>query len=451
MNQKLAKKLYLLGAKLRDEKIAEYLEELEKTQWLSADELRKRQWDKLKILIDYAYKNAPFYKDRWDKSGIQPDRVNSFEDFSKLPILTKEEFRQNIDDIFVQNRGVKFSLVKTSGSTGMPLKFYKDRVASGYTRAAMYRGHRWYGVDIGEKEAKLWGIPVNFFPRLKVKLEDFALNRFRESEYNLKYKVLYNFYKKMLKEKPRYLFGYASMVYQFALFLSEQHLDGRCLKITMVKVTGEMLYEYQRRLIEKVFECKLANEYGASETGLIAFQCPEGGMHIMADCIYLEVINKDTNGLGELLVTDLNNFSLPLIRYKLGDSGSFLYKSCICGRQLPLLNKIGGRRTDIVISTSGHRLHSVIFYYIMKGLFDNGGGVKQFKAYQKTQNKILLQVVKDKNFTDKTISYLNNRIREHLGKDMIIDYNFVDLIPREPSGKLRDFVQETPSFITKDD
>ncbi len=447
MRQGIAKRFYLAGAKIRGEAINDYLIGLEKSQWFSPEILRQRQRENIKTLIDFAYQHSPFYKESFENIGITPKDIESFEDFLKIPILTKDKFRENIEKLFIARKGMRHSAVKTSGSTGISMKFCKDRVASGYARAAMYRGHRWYGVDIGAKEAKLWGIPVNYFDRLKCRIEDKLLNRFREDEYNLKDITLFNFYKKIIKLKPEYIFGYASMAYEFARFIKNQKLDGKKAQLKMIKTTSETLQDYQKDFIEKVFGCKVANEYGASETGLIGFTCPEGAMHIMDDCVYIEIVDDDgrtcpEGKTGRVIVTDLHNYSLPVIRYEVGDIASFSLDKCSCGRGLSLLKSVQGRSCDIVFASNGGKLHSIIFYYIAKGLSENGGGLKQFKVYQKSRNHIIMQIVKDEHFGNHTVQYLDNRIKGYLGNDCKIDYDYVELIPREPSGKLRDFVQE---------
>lgn len=444
MNNKIARTTFYIIEKLRKEPILEYLKELEENQWLSPDEVRELQWRKLLKLLKHAYENVPYYHDLFKKHNIYPDEINTPNDFSRIPILTKETLRKNMQNILAVNHSKPLTLAKTSGATGIPLKLYKDRRATGYANAAMYRGHRWYGLDIGSKEAMLYGVSINLKERLKTKAKDSLLNRFREREYNLYPETLNRFYQVMLRRKPEYLMGFTSMVYQFALFMKENALDGKILNLKMVKCTCETISEFQRALIESVFGCQLVSEYGATETGLIAFQCPSGCHHLMADCTYTEFVEaglKNGNSLpSKIIVTDLNNYSFPIIRYDVGDMGTNSDKICECGRGLPLIGKVVGRTADVVVTPDRKYLHSIMFYYVMKDLADKYGGVGQFKVYQEAINKIRIKIVKDKKFSRRTIQYLDKELHQYLGESMNINYEFVEMIPRDKSGKLRDFV-----------
>jgi phenylacetate-CoA ligase len=312
--------------------------------------------------------------------------------------------------------------------------------------AAMYRGHLWHGLDIGAKEAMLWGVPVNFGQRQKTRVRDFLLNRFRESEYNLKAHVLKDFYNKMVRKKPAYLMGYSSMVYEFARFLREEGLDGRRLGLKLVKCTSETIQEVYRETINEVFGCNIVSEYGAAETGLIAFECDRGNHHLLLDCTFVHFVEQDmlANGVPtkKILVTDLHNYAVPVINYEVGDSVVTSQHTCPCGRPFPLLEQIIGRLGDVVLTPDGQRLHSIIFYYIMKGLTDKGGGIKSFKVHQKDKDRLKVLLVKDKGFTQKSLEFLSREFQRHFGPEMHVDFEFCDAIPREQSGKLRDFVQE---------
>lgn len=428
------------------EPIQEMLTELEKSQYYPVERLRENQSKQLVALIEHSYKNIPYYKRAMKKLGAEPGDIKSVDDLGKLPELTKENIHSNHDELIARDKKRPNSIAKTSGSTGTSLHLPKDKITSTIQRAAMFRGHRWYGVDIGAPEARLWGIPLDFVGKMKTKLTDVILNRFREREYNLYPKTLNHFYQLLKKRRPEYLMGYTSMVYQFALFLQDNGMSAHGLELKMVKLTSETINTYERETINNVFNCPVVSEYGAAETGLISFECPEGNNHLMADCVItefkkVESMDKEKE-LYEILVTVPTNYTFPIIRYNLKDLVSIKSGECECGRKLPLVGKVRGRTSDIVITQSGERFHSIVFYYIMKGLQTNGGGVKQFKAIQKATDYIRILVVKDDNFTEKTFNYLNTMFEETFGENMRIEYQLVDVIQREPSGKLRDFVSE---------
>ena len=448
MNQLIAKKLLIMLERLRGEPIDLYLRELLENEKLDLEQLKELQWRKFTELLKHAYENSPYYRELFRREGLHPSDIRSASDVAKIPALTKAEFQINASKMLIDNPPRQMTLAKTSGSTGDPLKFYKDRKSSGYTMAAMYRGHLWHGLDIGAKEAMLWGVPVNFGQRQKTRARDIVLNRFREREYNLKDHILRDFYNKMIRRKPAYLMGYSSMVYEFARFLREEGLDGKCLGLRLVKCTSETIQDIYRETIEDVFGCNIVSEYGAAETGLIAFECDKGNHHLLLDCAYVHYVEQDILVDGEplkkILVTDLHNYAVPIINYEVGDTVVTSDHTCPCGRPFPLLKRIIGRLGDVVLTPSGQRLHSIIFYYIMKGLTDKGGGIKSFKVYQKAQDRLKVMLVKDKKFKQKSLEFLSKEFQRHFGPEMKIDFEFCDAIPREQSGKLRDFVQEVP-------
>ena len=279
---------------------------------------------------------------------------------------------------------------------------------------------------------------------IKIRTIDLVLNRFREKKVNLSEEVLFDFYERILKYKPVYIKGYPTMVYQFAKFLKEKNIDGRAFKLKMVECTAETVLDIHKELVEDVFGCKMVNQYGSAETGIISFECPEGGNHISADCIYEEFIDIpgkyfDSNAK-ELVVTDLNNYSLPMIRYKIDDIVIPETRNCSCGRGLPLLNKIEGRTCDFILGSNNIRYHDSILTYTLREIFDKNGGIKQFKVFQNEINKLEFHIMKDQNFDKTTTNYITKKLRDIIGDDLQINYKFVTNIEREKSGKLRYFV-----------
>jgi phenylacetate-CoA ligase len=442
INSFLAKKIYILASKIRDENINFHLNALEKSQWLPLTEIKKFQWAKLIKLLKHAYNNSAFYKKKFTEYEITPDDIKAPEDMVRIPILTKNDLSDYYNEIKVKNGAFSFSLAKTSGSTGQALKFYKDRNSSGTGRAAMYRGHSWYGLDIGAREAKLWGIPLNLKERLIAKTGDYLLNRFREKNFQLTDKIMNDFMLNMRKSKPEYIMGYSSLVYQFAQYLKDKQINGAPFTLKMIKVTAETLFDYQRELIEKIFQCPLAIEYGATEVGIISFECPRHGHHIASENVFVEEIGSDMNSERELIITDLNNYLTPIIRYQIGDYGRLLDKACECGRGLPLLAEIIGRTSDKVYKADGTPVHSAIFSYILKDITGKDGGIRQYKIYQEERGSIKIEIVKNSNFNKNTLVALRNNIFRLLGNDMKADIMYVEDIKREPSGKLRYFVSK---------
>ncbi len=423
---------------MRGEKVLTYLAELESNQRLSRNQINQIQQLKLQKLLHYVLKHNDYFIEKY--KGYDP-----FNDFSSLPILSKEELRSNYKQLVTPNADKRMDLAKTSGSTGVPIKFYRDRVLFGYTLASIYRAHRWYGIDIGSKECMLWGVPIGLKNRFIVKTKDFLLNRFREKEFNLNTNTLIHIYDKILRERPDYLFGYTSMIYEFALFIQDTARDGKALKLKIVICTAEMIYDHQRAMIEEVLGCKVVSEYGAAETGIISYECPKGEHHISDDCVYIEIVDDDFRPLpigetGKVIVTVLHSFSSPIIRYEIGDYASLSGEDCTCGIHLSLLKNIIGRTSDIIFTPNGKSYHSIILYYILKEYTDKWGGVNQFKVYQKKIDQLELHIVKGNEYDKNGELWLKKKIQEKFSTDMQVIFVYPDKIEREPSGKLRDFV-----------
>ena len=448
MNNKIAKLLFGMIENLRSENVFEYLKELEVNQYLERHEIISLQKKKLNKLLDFTMKNNSYYKNKYKNHDV----LNSFE---CLPILEKEELRDNYKKIITFSEK-KLDLVETSGSTGIPIQFYRDRVVFGYTLASLYRGRRWWGIDIGEKEAMLWGVPVKLKKRIKVKLKDLILNRFREDEYNINPKILKKFYLDIKNKKPNYIFGYSSMVYEFALYLKENNLNINDVHLKAAICTAEKINDYQRIYIEEIFGCKVVSEYGSTESGIISHQCKCGSNHISDDCVLVEIVDSNNipikdGGVGRVLVTVLNSFSSPIIRYDIGDFSSKIAGPCECGVNLSILGSVEGRTSNVVVGPNGSVYHSIIFYYIFKELTENYGGVKQYKIIQKRVDSLEIYIVKGANFSDEANNFIKKQIEDKFGQSMNLKIIYLDYIERSPSGKLKDFETnlDTSSYLSK--
>lgn len=423
---------------LRGERVLKYLSELEKTQWLSTDELNQLSFQKAMSVVREAYNNVPFYKKRFDACKIKPDDIKSINDWKYIPFLTKEDIQNHKDELLSQNSQKMFLIKKTTGgSTGQAVTVFKNPKAAAYARAAMYRGYRWWNVDIGDKQARFWGIPINRNTRIMYSIIDLLMNRKRISAFNFNEESMYSFYKTLTRFRPAYLYGYVSMLAEFANFLKKNNLDVTSLNAKLVVTTSEVLFKDYRNLLENTFKCKVLNEYGCGEVGPIAYECPEGGMHINAENLFLEFIKDGNNEIGEIVITELNNFAMPLIRYRLGDCARPTERLCKCGRGLPLLSDIVGRAYDFIISPDGRRFHGEYIMYLFEDLKNKEMGIKQFQVIQLKRDLIIIKIVKGKDFNNAANHFLEQNLKKTLGDNVKINFEFVLEIPREKSGKIR--------------
>jgi len=447
----VAKGVFFILESLRREPVFQCLKELERNQWLKRSEVKDLQWSALTRLVRHAYRNVPYYRYLFDSVRIVPSDMRSLEDFRRIPLLTKTCLRDNFRQMLAKERKERLYTATTSGTTGLPLTFYRDGRSVAYSLAAMYRGHRWYGLDIGAKEAMLWSVPIDWKGRVGTRVKDFLLNRFRARECDLHDENFFHFSLMMKKKRPDYLMGIRSLVYPFAIFLKEQEIDGRLFELKMVKCTAEVILDCQKQLIESTFGCKMASEYGSSETGVIAFECPEGSLHLMDDCVYVEFVDEadhleSSRRKARVVVTNLHNYSMPILRYDLGDMGVASHRSCTCGRGLALMESIEGRISDQLITPDGKGAHASLFYFIVQRLTEKGFVIKQWRVYQTAVNELKIKIVKGPDFSNKALAYMDRKIHQRLGSGMNIHYEFVADIPRESSGKLKNFV----SLLTPD-
>jgi phenylacetate-CoA ligase len=439
MNKLLAKYIYLLAQKARGEETTKKIEEMKKTQWLPYSQIKQQQQEKVEEILQYAARNVPFYRERL--KGIK-----GFQDFEKIRVLTREDVRNNLDSLISEEYPLKRLLeYHSSGSTGEPLTLYFTPEAMGYFHAAQYRGFSWYGLGSVDKCIKLWGFPLKFIPKLKEALRDFVMNRKRISAFDMSEESMERYYRKCLRFKPEFLYGYASALTKFGQYLREKNIDGRSLRLKAVISTSEILYEHQRKLLEDVFGCKIVNEYGAAEAGIIAFECPQGGVHLTSENVYVEILRngkptEKEGEIGEVVLTELHNYALPLIRYKLGDLAVSSSRQCPCGRALPLLESIQGRSNDLVVTPEGKSLHSEVFSYINRDLMSQGFLIKEFKIIQELKDK--LNVLVTHSASEAAVNALKKQIKKHVGQGMEIGISAVDSIPLEKSGKMRYFISK---------
>ena len=439
--------LYLPLQTMRREKVLKHVKDLEETQWMSNDELNKWQWNRLKNLLHHAFLNIPYYQKQFETANLSPDKISNYDDFLNFPILTKEQYRNNLSQLVAQNRKTRLDLKRTSGSSGIPLEILKDRDTYARTRAIMYRCYKWYGIDIGDKQARVLGHPTTFISKLQEDIQDLILNKTRLDPVFLTEKNMLSYYHKLKRIKPKYIYGYPSAIYEFGKFLTQKSLEPSKLRIPVIITTGEILQPSQKDHIESVFESKVVNEYGCSECGIIAFPCPEGKMHLSSDNLFIEIIKNgkpaEPGEMGEVVVTELFHYAAPLIRYNVADlAKSSQDQHCPCGRGLPVIDSVEGRSSQLIALPNGQKVHTEIFHYISDAISENGGGIKHFRVIQKKESEFQVEVVPDENYTSKTMEYLASEFKRFLGKEIILDVREVDEISRDKSGKLRYFISE---------
>jgi phenylacetate-CoA ligase len=383
--------IFPLHERLKGKSTHAKLAELERTQWLAPAALRELQFERLRRHLDWAYREVPYYGRLLDDHGLPPRRIQSFEDFAHIPHLTKDILRERLADLQPRTplRGVQ--RLSTGGSTGAPVTVLVDRERSAFTDAARLRAHRWFGADMGAREIVLWGSPIELGRQDRLRsMRDWLLNSRLLSAFDLGEPTLARYAAVVRAHRPQKLYGYASALALLAGYLDRTGGTPEGSAPRAVFTTAEPLYDFQRATITAAFHCPVAVEYGCRDGGLVALECPAGGLHIAAEGMHVEVLPATPGELGgELVLTNLESYALPIIRYRSGDFGALDPAPCGCGRGLPRLARVEGRRTDFLVTPSGKLMHALAVIYVLREI----PGVREFQVIQEALDHVRVRVV----------------------------------------------------------
>lgn len=317
----MSKILYELGALYRNPTLNKAFKDLLITDFSSYESLIELQQEKLYKLLEFTSVHTKYYK------GLGTSLL-------KYDIINKDTLRTNNRDIHSDFNFDKRFFSSTSGTTGVTLNFFRNEEWDSANRAAMFRAYSWYNIKPWDRNGYFWGYKSSKKDILKTKILDILQNRFRLFSYSEK--EIITFVKQL--ESAKYISGYSSMIYEVAKIINKLGIQNK-FNLSMVKGTSEMIYPYYQEEVLKAFGQKIISEYGSAESGLIAFECPYGNMHINMENVYVEEIE------GEIVVTNLLSYSFPIIRYRLGDLIELAPESfkCPCGRSHRVLKNLQGR------------------------------------------------------------------------------------------------------------
>lgn len=397
-------------------------------------------------LIQYAYKNVNYYKKTFDKNHLKPSDIKKLEDLEKIPILTKDDIRENLDDF--KNRKKLFRYLDyfefpTGGTTGKPLLYKisrKDRVLS---LCLLYRGWSNAGYQLGDKMVLLGGSSLGINPKNKLwqNVQENFRNIKKLSAFDLDKKNMIDYINTINKFEPKFIRGYPSAIYDFCNFIDENNY--KIWSPKAIFTTSEVLYPNMRKKIERIFKCKIYDGYGLNDGGVSAYECAQhNGLHIDMDRAILEVVDdngkKIENGTGKIIATDLNNLIFPFIRYDTGDIGEIVTDKCICGRETPRLTRILGRSVDVLITPEGKKIHGWFFLYIF---WKYQKGIKKYRVIQKNINDIEINLVIGNDFDDNQISIIKSIIRERT-PTWNVEFKIVEDIKSDYSSKRKFIINE---------
>jgi phenylacetate-CoA ligase len=415
-------------------------------QWKTAEELRALQWQELKKLLDHAFEQSPWYRERFLKLGLTPSDIRSPDDYGRLPPITRDDIREHRHAMLATNYRSRVYEHSTGGSTGTPLTFFASRGSYEWRLAVSMRGYSWADCCDGDRQFHVWGAPAaasSLKQRLKVGAHNTLRRRKMFNSFELSDARLTECVHQLNAFRPKTVIGYTTSLYLLARHIRDGNLA--IARPDAVITAAEGVNVMQREVIESAFGAPVFGSYGSREFMLIAMECEHhSGLHQSVDNLYVEVVANGRPAadgeIGEVLITDLHNWGMPFIRYKIGDLAVPTGRICSCGRGLPLLDRVEGRVLDAIRTSDGRIVTGEFFPQLMKEF----AAVRQFQVIQKQIDQLDVKLVlADGNHSD-LIDHLQEEVSRVLGSTVRTRFETVDRIAQTSSGKFRVTMSELP-------
>mgnify|MGYP003126411770 CR=1 FL=1 len=385
----------------------------------------------------YHLKNNPFYLQKV-KDG--------FSTWESLPILKKADYQIPLKKRLSKGFSEKNVYInKTSGSSGNPIRFAKDKYSHALTWAYHMERFGWYGIDFNSSlQARYYGIPFDTVENKTVRLKDFLAHRHRFSINDLSEKALYEMLQVYTRKPFEYINGYTSSIVLFAKYLKEKDiiLKNVCPSLKVCIITSEMLFEDDKILLENQLGVPIVNEYGCSEAGVIAFTNPHSEWEVDSKTLFVEILDEADKPLplgeeGRIVITSLHNKAHPFIRYEIGDYGSLSEKST---SKKPILKTLIGRTNDFAILPSGKKAAGMIFYVITKKIMEENGNIQEFKVIQTKIDTFEINYVSKERLTEEKKQSIAQTVTQFLEPGLTFSFQRKEQLDRSASGKLKQFV-----------
>lgn len=414
------------------------LNELEKTQYYTEVELENYQNKKLRKLIKHAYENVPYYHRIFRQLNLSPDDIRTKDDLVKIPYLTKDDIRYNFKDLIAKNYSQReLQLVHTSGTTGSPLELYWDKNVMLMESAFIRRHWAWAGFGVNDWRVTLRG---NMIVPISQHKKPFWRYNYPEkqvffSSFHMSQETLLDYAMKIKRVSPKALQCYPSTAYTLARFMFKNDIQ---VPVSSVFTSSEPIYPDQREVIERQFQCNIYDLYGLTERTVAAGQCNEGNYHIYSEYGIIELLKNDQvitdpGQFGEIVSTGLNNYGMPLIRYRTGDGTKLKAGSCECGRHLPLMEPVETKLDDMIVTPDGQFLSPSVLTHPFKPLIN----IEKSQIIQENNGKLIIKIVKRPGYSEKDSEYLVKELRSRISQEIDIELDFVEDIPLTKAGKYR--------------
>jgi phenylacetate-CoA ligase len=415
---------------------------LNESQWWPREKLDNFRDEKLSRLINHCYEHVPYYRSVMNECGLRQTDIRSAADLAKLPVLTKDIIRSNWKEFRADNIPDSVTFVaETGGSTGEPMRIAKANKNEAWASMCFERGMSWGGLRPGMKYIALTGGSLGGSEKtLQEKISSSLSGQISLLAYELKQDTLNEYINAVRNSGAQFIIGYASCLYQLAHMLS---VSGEKLNLTAVYTTSETLLPSWADAIRSAMNCKVYDFYGCGECNSLGFQCEEGNTyHIPEEHVILEVESDngktELRGKGGVVITDLDNYAMPLLRYQNGDYLTLGDEACSCGRSLRLISKLEGRTSGFLLDINGQLVSGGICDFIMSGM----DVINEFQVRQDALDHIRVILVPREELTKDHYDYVENTFRYYLGEAVNVDVEIVDKIPRTKAQKLQTAINE---------
>lgn len=418
-----------------------WLAQYEKDQWLPRERIAALQLQRLQQLLAHCEREVPYYRKRWQALGIRAADIRTLDDYARLPVLTKDDIRANFADLQAESWRGRLLFKATGGSTGEPLRFGYTRESNDRRTAVMWRGYRWAGSRMGRRTLFLWGGAVGDPSRahlLKDRIYNALFARRVVNSFHMTEANLAEYADAIDRYRPEVIVAYVEPLVRLAKWINATGRKG--WHPQSIIGAAESLHDFQKEILQQAFGCPAFNTYGCREFMLIASECEKRhGLHINADHLVVELRGHPTPGEpGEVVITDLFNYGMPLLRYVNGDVATVATRDCDCGRGLPLLERVDGRKLDAIRTPAGNILPGEFFPHMLKDV----PGLARFQLVQRQLDRLDLAIVRGPGYEEASQGYIRREVGKVLGDSVQLDIRYVDDLPLTRSGKLRVTVSE---------
>lgn len=412
--------------------------EVRRLNEMNTEEFRSYEKMKREEIFNFHLNSNRFYE-----SHLNDKKIDSWND---IPILSKIDLRRAGDSILSQ--GFKKREIKsgaTSGSSGTPLRYYKDKLMHGLTWQAIKLRYERLGLSFGSKQARFYGIPKGKVAYVIERFKDFLMNRYRFVVFDMSDMAMDGFIDKFKKIRFEYIYGYTNSLVLFAKYLIKNKIVLKrdlCPTLNCCIATAEQCSDEDKQILELGFGVRVINEYGSSEVDVIAFTDQKGNWRISNELVYVEILDEKNQPLpdgevGKIVVTHLHNRAMPIIRYEIGDLGSI--ERDRIGR-CDLLVKLSGRLNDFALLPSGKRIPGFTMYYVAKEIVSDIASISEYQIRQISKSEFLILLVSSKELNSMEILKIQNSMEKYLEPNLTIQVQRVQQINREKSGKFKHFL-----------